>query len=53
MIAEITYDGTLSGPAYLILTGMLLIIVGGLSWCFYRALTAANKESSEQLPDDV
>ena len=52
-LAEITYDGELSAWAYGILAGMLLIIVGGLCWCFYRALIATNKDASEQFPDDV
>ena len=53
LLAEITYDGELSAWAYGILAGMFLIIVGGLCWCFYRALIAANKDASEQFPDDV
>ena len=53
MIAEITYDGELSPAAYIILAAMFLIIVGGLSWCFYRALNATNKGAPEQLPDEV
>jgi len=53
MLAEIVYDGELSGAAYTILAGMILLIVGGLSWCFYRALKATNKDTSEQLPDEV
>ncbi|MEA3226212.1 MAG: hypothetical protein U9Q07_09690, partial [Planctomycetota bacterium] len=32
----------LSGVSYVILAVVSLIIVGGLSWCFYRALTAVN-----------
>ena len=53
MLAEVEYDGELSGWAYGILAGMLLLIVGGLSWCFYRAMKAANKDAAEQLPDEV
>ena len=53
MLAEITYDGQLSFSAYVILAAVFLIIVGGLSWCFYRALTAAGQQTEEQLPDDV
>ena len=29
-----------------------IIIVGGLSWCFYRALTATDQETDEQVPDE-
>lgn len=32
----------LSGVSYIILAVVSLIIVGGLSWCFYRALIAVN-----------
>ena len=53
LLSEIIYDGVLSGSAYTILAAMTLIIVGGLCWCFYRALTATNKDADEQLPDDV
>ncbi|MCF7958772.1 MAG: hypothetical protein K9M57_10025 [Phycisphaerae bacterium] len=48
------YNGELSGEAWFILTAMILLIVGGLSWCFYRAITAANKnQDQEQFPDEV
>ena len=53
MIGEIVYDGELSGSAYLALGAMLLLIVGGLLWCFHRALRAANKGAGEQRPDEV
>jgi hypothetical protein len=52
ILAEITYDGELSAAAYCILAAMILLIVGGLSWCFYRALKASNKDTSEQFPDE-
>ncbi len=52
-LAEIDYNGELSGQAYIVLTCMLTIIVGGLGWCFYRAIGAASKDSEEQLPDEV
>ncbi len=41
----------LSGVSYVILAVVSLIIVGGLSWCFYRALTAA-KDTDVQHPDE-
>lgn len=53
IVAKIDYDGKLSYTAYLILAGVALLIVGGLSWCFYRAITAADKDADEQLPDEV
>ncbi|MHC4702426.1 MAG: sodium-dependent transporter [Planctomycetota bacterium] len=34
----------LSGVSYIILAVVSLIILGGLSWCFYRALVAVNHE---------
>ena len=46
-------DGQLSGSAYVILAAMCLLIVGGLSWCFYRALTAAGRNADRQYPDEV
>ncbi len=52
MLAEIEYNGQLSAGAYIILTALFLLIVGGLSWCFYRAITAVNKDAAEQLPDE-
>ena len=41
----------LSGVSYVILAVVSLIIIGGLSWCFYRALTAV-KETDIQHPDE-
>ena len=54
MLSAIEYNGELSGQAWVVLGVMILLIVGGLSWCFYRAITAANKnQDQEQLPDEV
>jgi len=53
LLAKITSDGELSGQAWLVLAGMILLIVGGLSWCLFRAVTAANKEPEEQIPDEL
>ena len=53
LLATIEYDGNLSAAAYVILAGMFVIIVGGLSWCFYRAHTSTNKNVDEQFPDEV
>jgi len=52
MLSEIVYDGELSGTAYLILSVALLIIIGGLGWCFYRAIKAADRSAGPQLPDN-
>lgn len=53
ILATIEYDGKLSVAAYVILAAMFVIIVGGLLWCFYRAMTAVGKDSGEQHPDEV
>ncbi len=36
----------LSGVSYIILSVVLLLIVGGLGWCFYRAMTAAGNQEA-------
>ncbi|MDH4240046.1 MAG: sodium-dependent transporter [Phycisphaerae bacterium] len=43
----------LSGVSYIILAVVFLIIIGGLAWCFYRALLAANAGTGVQHPDEV
>jgi NSS family neurotransmitter:Na+ symporter len=43
---------TLSGVSYIILAVVFLIIIGGLGWCFYRAL-AAGKDTGIQHPDEI
>ena len=43
----------LSGVSYIILAVVFLIIIGGLGWCFYRALTAAGRDTGIQHPDEV
>ena len=53
LLSVVEYDGQLSGSAYLILAAMCLLIVGGLSWCLYRALKAANKNAGQQHPDEI
>ena len=52
-LSEVSYDGQLSAPAYVILGIVLLIIIGGLSWCFYRAVKAGGEEAPVQHPDEV
>ncbi len=43
----------LSGVSYIILAAAFLIIIGGLGWCFYRALSRANEDTGIQHPDEV
>ena len=53
LFANIEYDGQLSATAYVILAVVLLGIIAGLGWCFYRAITAAGKSAEQQFPDEV
>jgi neurotransmitter:Na+ symporter, NSS family len=43
----------LSGVSYVILAVVLFIIIGGLGWCFYRALTKVDAVPVIQHPDEV
>ena len=43
----------LTGISYAILVIVFLIIIGGLGWCFYRALLAAGSDTTMQHPDEV
>jgi NSS family neurotransmitter:Na+ symporter len=43
----------LSGISYVILAVVFLIIIGGLAWCFYKALAAAGSSGEAQSPDEV
>ena len=43
----------LSGVSYIILAAVFLIIIGGLGWCFFRALSVANADKGIQHPDEV
>ncbi len=43
----------LSGVSYIILAVVFLIIVGGLGWCFYRAIAATSALVEPQSPDEV
>jgi NSS family neurotransmitter:Na+ symporter len=43
----------LSGVSYVILAAVFLIMIGGLGWCFYRALAAASMGAEVQRPDQV
>jgi NSS family neurotransmitter:Na+ symporter len=42
----------LSGVSYIILAVVSLIIIGGLGWCFYRALIVTSNDTGAQLPDE-
>jgi len=53
ILSEVTYDGQLSAVAYIILSVALFVIIGGLAWCFYRAIMASGQEAPEQHPDEV
>ncbi len=53
ILSEVTYDGQLSAAAYIILSVVLFVIIGGLAWCFYRAIMAGGQEAPEQHPDEV
>jgi len=41
----------LSGVSYVILSVVFLMIIGGLGWCFYRAMMAAARDEPVQYPD--
>jgi hypothetical protein len=53
LFASIEYDGELSATAYIILAVVLLGIIMGLGWCFYRAITTTNKSVEIQSPDEI
>jgi NSS family neurotransmitter:Na+ symporter len=44
--------GQLSGVSYVILSVALLLIIGGLGWCFFRALTATGRDNEPQSADE-
>jgi len=43
----------LSGVSYIILLVVFLIIIGGLGWCFYKALAATSGDTGIQYPDEI
>ena len=43
----------LTAVSYVIVGVVAVIIVGGLAWCFYRAILASNKVADVQHPDEV
>ena len=52
-LAVVKYNGELSAVAYVILACAIFIMIGGLGWCFYRALMAGGREAPQQHPDEV
>ncbi len=46
------YDGKLSLTAYIILAFALVAIIGGLSWCFNRAIKADRNPDHPHLSTD-
>jgi len=50
---ETTVQHELGGISYVILAAVFLIIVCGLGWCFYRAITAVGSAVETQSPDEV
>lgn len=53
LLAEVEYNGELSAVAYIILACAIFIMIGGLGWCFYRALMAGGQQAPQQHPDEV
>jgi NSS family neurotransmitter:Na+ symporter len=43
----------LSGVSYVILAVVFLIVVGGLGWCFYRAIAATGEFTEPQSHDEI
>ena len=48
-----SHSETLSPISYIILSIILLLIIFGLGWCFYRAVTATKTEEQIQHTDEV
>lgn len=51
--AAIEYDGRLSISGYIMLAIMLSGIIGGLSWCFYRAIKRPKYLAGPQRHDEI
>ena len=51
--AEVPVHHELSGVSYVILAAIFLIIVGGLGWCFYRAIATTGKFEEPQSPEEI
>jgi len=39
----------MSGVSMIVLSTVLVLIIGGLGWCFYKAITAAATEKTIEL----
>ena len=52
-VTPIVYDNELSIVSWVILGVMLALIVGGLAWCFYRALRGAGAGEQEQVAEST
>ena len=44
-------DGELNATAYLFIAVALVVIFGGLAWCFWRAMLAAGRQDTDMGPD--
>lgn len=51
--AEVPVHHELSGVSYVILAAIFLIIVGGLGWCFYRAIATTGIFEEPQSPEEI
>jgi len=52
LLGQTEYDSDLSCTSLIILAAVLLIIVLGLGWCFYKALSANDKRENQH-PDEI
>ncbi len=50
---ETTVHYELSDVSYIILSVVFLLIIGGLGWCFYKALAAAGQTAEPQEPGEI
>lgn len=48
---ERPFKDSLGAVAYVILAAACLLVLGGLGWCFYRALMAAGRDALQQEPE--
>jgi hypothetical protein len=51
--AEADAGTELAATSYLMLTLMVLLLVFGLGWCFYRAIKASSAADQQQLPEGL
>jgi NSS family neurotransmitter:Na+ symporter len=50
---SVVHSEALSPVSYMILTVVVLLVVIGLGWCFYKAIAAGSANAAEQHPDEV